>query len=116
MERCINYPICILFLFLYFFFVCVTLDRQWAQGGQFTKHNVRIDGKVVVITGANTGIGEETALDLARRGGKIYLACRDSQKAEAARGRIIEATGNRNVFCRKLDLSSFTSIREFAAE
>lgn len=88
-------------------------DRKWAQGGQFTK-DVRIDGKVVVITGANTGIGKETALELAHRGGKIYMACRDMKKAEEARLEIIEKTGNTNVFCRSLDLSSFDSIREFA--
>lgn len=89
--------------------------RKWAQGGQFTK-DVRIDGKIVVITGANTGIGKETALDLAQRGGKIYMACRDIKKAEAARLEIIDKTGNPNVLCRSLDLSSFASIRKFADE
>lgn len=75
-----------------------------------------MDAKVIVITGANTGIGKETALDLAQRGGRIYLACRDVKKAEAARLEIIEATGNKNVFVRSLDLSSFASIRKFAEE
>lgn len=41
-----------------------------------------IDNKVVVITGANTGIGRETAHDLARRGAKVYMACRDMNKCE----------------------------------
>lgn len=90
-----------------------TLNRQWAQGGQFTKDDIRIDGKVVLITGANTGIGKETALDLAQRGGKIYLACRDTKRADSARQEIIEKTGNKNVFARELDLSSFASIRKF---
>lgn len=67
-----------------------------------------------MITGANTGIGKETALDLAKRGGRIYLACRDVNKAETARQEIVEATGNKNVFVRALDLSSFASIRKFA--
>jgi len=90
--------------------------RQWAQGGQFTKNNVRIDGKVVIITGANTGIGKETALDLAKRGGRIYLACRDTKKADATTSEIIQETGNKNVFTRSLDLSSFASIRKFVEE
>lgn len=94
---------------------CYLLHR-WAQGGQFNKDDVRIDGKVVLITGANTGIGRETAGDLARRGGRIYMACRDLTKADAARMRIIHETGNKNIFTRKLDLTSFESIRKFVTE
>lgn len=90
------------------------MSSRWAQGGDFKKDDVRIDGKVVVITGANTGIGKETALDLAKRGAKIYLACRDLKKANDARLEIIETTGNQNIFVEQLDLSSFASIREFA--
>lgn len=88
------------------------LFRIYVQGGKYRKTN-RIDGKVVVITGANTGIGKETALELAKRGGKIYMACRDLKKAERACQEIKEVTGNQNVFVRSLDLSSFDSIRNF---
>lgn len=77
------------------------------------KNPLRIDGKVVVITGCNTGIGRETALELAKRGGKVYMACRDYKKCEAARTEIIEKSGNTNVFNRSLDLSSLRSVREF---
>lgn len=92
------------------------LLSRWAQGGQFKKDDVRCDGKVVVITGANTGIGRETALDLAKRGAKVYLACRDLSKADTARLDIIQQTGNHNVYIKKLDLTSFDSIRKFANE
>lgn len=92
------------------------LLSRWAQGGQFNKDDVRIDGKVVVITGANTGIGRETALDLAKRGGKVYLACRDMTRADAAKLDIIQKTGNKSVYTMKLDLTSFDSIREFVEE
>lgn len=83
------------------------------QGRSFKK-NVRLDGKVVIVTGANTGIGFETVLDLAKRGAKIYMACRDEKKCEKARNEVIEKTGNMNIYNRSLDLSSFESIRKFA--
>lgn len=90
--------------------------RHWCQGAQFKKKDIRIDGKVVVVTGANTGIGKETALELAKRGGKIYLACRDTKKANEVRTEIIEKTSNKNVLVKALDLSSFASVRNFAEE
>uniref|UniRef100_A0A3Q3J1S7 Uncharacterized protein n=1 Tax=Monopterus albus TaxID=43700 RepID=A0A3Q3J1S7_MONAL len=77
------------------------------------KHE-RLDGKTVIITGANTGVGKETARDLARRGARIVMACRDLERAEEARTDILEDTGNENVVIRKLDLSDMKSIRAFA--
>ncbi|CAJ1082345.1 retinol dehydrogenase 12 [Xyrichtys novacula] len=74
----------------------------------------RLDGKTVIITGANTGIGKETARDLARRGARIIMACRDLERAEEARTDILEDTGNENLVIRKLDLSDTKSIRAFA--
>ncbi|KAL7374053.1 hypothetical protein ABVT39_020999 [Epinephelus coioides] len=74
----------------------------------------RLDDKTVVITGANTGIGKETAIDLAKRGAKVIMACRDMEKAQAAVKEVIENSGNENVVCMKLDLADSKSIREFA--
>lgn len=61
-------------------------------------------------------IGRETALDLAKRGGRIYIACRNLTKAEGAKQNIINQSGNNDIFTMKLDLASFESIREFADE
>ncbi|KAK3800256.1 hypothetical protein RRG08_018866 [Elysia crispata] len=75
-----------------------------------------LSGKTVIITGANTGIGKETARDLARRGGRIILACRNLEKGENARREIAEDTNNQEVIFKELDLSSFASIQKFAKD
>ena len=90
--------------------------RKWIQGGQFTRGDIRIDGKVVIVTGCNTGIGRETVLDLAGRGATIHMACRDYKKCEITRQEIIAKTGNHNVYNRELDLGSLDSVRKFAAK
>lgn len=84
------------------------------QGPKFTSA-VQLDGKVVIVTGANGGIGKATAIGLARRGAKVYLACRDTGRAESARQEIIKASSaaSEKVKLLQLDLASFKSIREF---
>lgn len=69
---------------------------------------------MVIITGANTGIGKETAIDLAKRGGKIYMACRDISRGEAALQEVRELSGSKSVFYMQLDLASMESIRHFS--
>ncbi|KAG9276478.1 retinol dehydrogenase 12, like [Astyanax mexicanus] len=76
--------------------------------------SAKLDGKTVLITGANTGIGKETAIDLAKRGARIIMACRDMEKADGALKEVIEASGNQDVVTKKLDLADTKSIREFA--
>ncbi|XP_038641562.1 retinol dehydrogenase 12 [Scyliorhinus canicula] len=87
--------------------------RRCAGGGVCTS-NTRLDGKTVLITGANTGIGKETARALAWRGARVILACRDLTKAEAAAQEIREETGNKQIVVRELDLASKKSISQFA--
>ncbi|WP_027945335.1 oxidoreductase [Amycolatopsis taiwanensis] len=67
--------------------------------------------RVAVITGANTGIGFETASALARCGARVVLACRNLDKAKEAAGRIGPDTD-----VLRLDLASLTSVREAADE
>uniref|UniRef100_A0A8C4WXU8 NADP-retinol dehydrogenase n=1 Tax=Eptatretus burgeri TaxID=7764 RepID=A0A8C4WXU8_EPTBU len=88
--------------------------RRYVAGGVCTS-SARLDGKTALITGANTGIGKETAWDLARRGARVILACRDMNKAESVAAEITANTGNTDVVVCKLDLASTTSIRNLAA-
>ncbi|KAJ8944281.1 hypothetical protein NQ318_009658 [Aromia moschata] len=77
---------------------------------------VKMDGKTVIITGANGGIGKETAREIAKRGARVIMACRNLDTGKAARDEIVESTKNENVIIKKLDLSSRKSIREFAED
>ncbi|XP_066044365.1 retinol dehydrogenase 12-like isoform X2 [Chamaea fasciata] len=91
----------------------VQCPGRYVAGGR-CKSTARLEGKVVIITGANTGIGKETARDLAQRGARVIIACRDIAKAEAAATEIRAETGNQQVIVKKLDLADTKSIREFA--
>ncbi|RZB40746.1 adh short, KR and/or Saccharop dh domain containing protein, partial [Asbolus verrucosus] len=75
-----------------------------------------MEGRTVIITGSNRGIGKVTAMEIAKRGARIILACRNLETAEKIQEEIIDETKNRNVVVKKLDLSSQKSIREFAAD
>ncbi|CAD7011955.1 unnamed protein product [Ceratitis capitata] len=104
------------FLIVIVLIILLLLLVKWLmQGGKYKK-NTMINGKVVIVTGANSGIGAETALGLAKRGGKIYMACRDMKKCEKVRQRIISETKNKEIYALKLDLASLKSIREFVRE
>ena len=82
--------------------------------GPKCKSKRRLDGKTVVITGGNSGIGKETAVDLARRGARVIIGCRNLQKGKEALKEIKERSGNSNVFLEELDLASLESVRTFA--
>jgi NAD(P)-dependent dehydrogenase (short-subunit alcohol dehydrogenase family) len=73
-------------------------------------------GKIVVITGANSGLGYYTALALAKEKARVVMACRNLNKCEEAKSSIVAASPNAAVECMKLDLASFQSIRSFAEE
>uniref|UniRef100_A0A8C6SVP3 Si:dkey-73n8.3 n=1 Tax=Neogobius melanostomus TaxID=47308 RepID=A0A8C6SVP3_9GOBI len=76
--------------------------------------DVRLDGKTAIVTGANTGIGKETATDLASRGAKVIMACRDMAKGEQAARDILRAVKGAKVVARQLDLADTKSICQFA--
>jgi NAD(P)-dependent dehydrogenase (short-subunit alcohol dehydrogenase family) len=71
-------------------------------------------GKTVLITGANSGIGFQAALELARHGAHVLLGCRSVAKGEAARQRIVEQVPGAQAEIVELDMASLASIRAFA--
>lgn len=74
-----------------------------------------MDGRTVLITGGNTGIGKESAVALAREGARIVFTTRDAQKGESARNEIRQRSGNDAVEVMELDLAQLASVREFAS-
>ena len=74
----------------------------------------KLTGKTFIVTGANTGIGKVTALELARKGAHVILACRSVAKTEAVVAEIQRTTGNRNVEVVELDLGDLASVRRCA--
>ncbi|XP_077416210.1 retinol dehydrogenase 12 isoform X2 [Vanacampus margaritifer] len=88
---------------------------RYAAGG-VCMSSARLDGKTVLITGANTGIGKETAMDLAIRGARVVMACRDVDKGEGAAASIRAAYPEAQVEVRELDLADTCSVRSFAQQ
>ncbi|MGZ4713808.1 MAG: SDR family NAD(P)-dependent oxidoreductase [Acidimicrobiia bacterium] len=75
-----------------------------------------LTGKRYLVTGASTGLGEETTRALAAHGAAVTMAVRDVPKGEAAATRVRESVSDARVEVRELDLASLASVRAFAGE
>ena len=73
-----------------------------------------LSGKMIAVTGGNSGIGYEAALQFARKGANVVLACRSIEKARAAAATIAAAHPGATVEVMELDLSNLGSVRSFA--
>ena len=88
-----------------------------AMANRFGMRNLSSTGRqTVVITGANTGMGFQTALQLAKSGARVILGCRNVPAGQAAVEKIAEETKSKDVVLYELNLASFASIRNFANE
>ena len=74
-----------------------------------------LTGKVIIVTGANSGIGFEAAKEFARKGAQTILACRSLDKAQAAQDEIQAEIPGAPAEIMQLDLASLDSVRQFAA-
>jgi len=75
-----------------------------------------MNNKICLITGANAGLGKETALALAKQGAHVVLLCRNLAKAEMARQDIIQQSGNPHIDLIICDLNDLASVKKAAAE
>jgi NAD(P)-dependent dehydrogenase (short-subunit alcohol dehydrogenase family) len=76
--------------------------------------NTSMQGKVCIVTGANSGIGKATTLGLAQMGATVVMVCRNQIKGEEAQNEIKEQSGNDAIDLMLADLSSQESIRQLA--
>jgi NAD(P)-dependent dehydrogenase (short-subunit alcohol dehydrogenase family) len=87
------------------------MNAKWTSDDVPGQH-----GRLAVVTGANTGLGFETAQVLAAHGASVVLAGRDTEKGKRAAARIASTAPGANVTVQPLDLTSLESIRAAAAE
>jgi NAD(P)-dependent dehydrogenase (short-subunit alcohol dehydrogenase family) len=89
-------------------------ERSMPRPGWSARDIPDLAGKTAIVTGANSGIGRETARELARAGARVVVACRSLERASAARDDLIAGLPNANIELHSLDLASLESIRSFS--
>ncbi|OBR65147.1 short-chain dehydrogenase [Paenibacillus oryzae] len=72
-------------------------------------------GKVVIVTGANAGMGLAAVIELAKAGAEVIMACRSRQRGEEARAKALAESGAAHIELMLCDLGNFASIRAFCA-
>jgi len=87
----------------------IKIGAEGADGTDLT-------GKVVLVTGANSGVGKELATYAAAKGAKLYMLCRSKDRAEKARNEIVEATSNDQIDILLADMSELAQVKKMVAE
>ncbi|KAA3633573.1 MAG: SDR family NAD(P)-dependent oxidoreductase [Bacteroidetes bacterium] len=73
-------------------------------------------GRIAIVTGANVGVGYETAIGLAKKQSKVIMACRNQQKAEKAKAAILDKVPDADLEIEILDLGNLDSVKNFASK
>ena len=71
-------------------------------------------GKIAIVTGANSGLGKEITIGLAKKDIKVIMACRNQSKAESAKAEVLSQVNSADIEIMLLDLNSLNSVRNFA--
>ncbi|XP_059148048.1 retinol dehydrogenase 14-like [Physella acuta] len=101
---------------VFFSFVAAAVLRRITRYKRLCPSQANLNGKTVLITGANSGIGRATAIELARRKAKVILACRSILSAKETEQHIKRMTGNSMVISKELNLASLNSIKQFCTQ
>ncbi|XP_071787281.1 retinol dehydrogenase 14-like [Asterias amurensis] len=89
------------------------LWRKFVEGG-VCRSEERMDGKTVIVTGSNTGMGKEIAADMASRGARVIMACRSMERGNKAADDIRRKLGGGGtLIVQQIDLGSLKSVRMF---
>src|SRR3954469_16047972 len=91
-----------------------TDERRHAVAKWTTDEIPDLSGKRAIVTGANSGIGFRTALELARHGATVVLACRSAERGRTALDRVRAAVPDGDAALGELDLADLASVRAFA--
>ncbi|KAK0481149.1 NAD(P)-binding protein [Armillaria luteobubalina] len=101
---------------LYVVNFCRLLSQSFPPSPKWSADDIPdLSGRVIMVTGGNTGIGRETIRALLRRNAKVYMAARDEVKARNTIRELLQDTGKEAILLR-LDLASLESVRAAAAE
>jgi len=95
--------------------------REYTCGGftsaakGFNQEDLDVDckGKAYMITGANSGIGKQTALEIAKRGGTIHMVCRNPEYGEEAKKELRKLSDNSEIYLHILDMSKPRDVTKF---
>jgi len=94
----------------------IFLRQSFPPKPTFTVNDIPdLSGKVIIVTGANTGVGFETAKALLAHNARVYVAARNREKTEAAIEQLKNLTGGQAIFL-KLDLANLKAVKIAAAE
>ncbi len=100
--------------------IVALLTSTFVRFAMLEVSNYRIDtpniwGKVIVVTGANSGLGYHTSEFLAKKGAFVVMACRSKSRCEDAKAKILTNLPTATIDTLVLDLSSFQSVKDFVA-